>query len=93
MEKRYQKPIIKDLGKSIDHSYGQVLCAAGSTDTGLCSNGDAAGSGCSNGNWNRSGLGCDNGNNNAGDPAYGCINGNNNETGACNTGSNVIPSP
>jgi hypothetical protein len=89
MKKKYEKPFARNLGEGLQASFGQILCTAGSTDTGLCTNGDAAGGGCDNGNQNVSGLGCTNGNNNAGAPGFSCINGNNNLTGGCAGGSNV----
>lgn len=90
MKRSYEKPFVRDLGEGLQSSSGQFLsCEAGSTDTGVCDNGDNAGGGCANGNWNRSGLGCVNGNNNTGGPGYNCINGNNNETQGCVSGQNV----
>jgi len=89
MKKSYEKPFVRDLGKGLQSSSGQFLCTAGSTVTGTCSNGEAAGAGCTNGNKNISGAGCRNGNNNAGGPGFSCINGNNNETQGCASGQNV----
>lgn len=89
MKKIYEKPFVRDLGEGMHTSIGQYLCTAGSTDTGICSDGQYAGGGCNNGNWNRAGQGCTNGSHNAGDPGGACHNGNNNSTGGCGNGSNV----
>jgi hypothetical protein len=93
MKKTYEKPFARNLGENPETSFGQIICAAGSTDTGICSNGDNAGGGCSNGNQNITGLGCTNGSNNAGAPGYNCLNGNNNETCGCNSGNSETGCP